>query len=193
MKTSEILYKYRSLNSFDYFVDILINRRLYAASYKELNDLQEGKYLCSPGTLNTKERNELLMEKEKIRICSLSTQRNDPAMWAYYADSNKGVNLGVIVTGHKCEILDVNYSEDFKILEYKKNGTAKDILSHKDTIWSNEKEKRVLLINKKDHYVTIQIKEIILGARISKLHSKLIKKLAEKFAPDAEIINYKDL
>lgn len=193
MKTSEILYKYRSLNSFDYFVDILINRRLYAASYKELNDLQEGKYLCSPGTLNTKERNELLMEKEKIRICSLSTQRNDPAMWAYYADSNKGVNLGVIVTSYKCEILAVNYSEHLEIMEYKKNGTAKEILSHKDIIWSHENEKRVLTFGHKDNYITIQVKEIILGARISKLHSKLIKQLAEKFAPDAEIINYNDL
>ena len=35
-------YKYRSLSNLRYFLDILINKRLYMASYSELNDPIKG-------------------------------------------------------------------------------------------------------------------------------------------------------
>ena len=38
------LYKYRSLENFEFFLDILLNKRLYASSYKDLNDAMEGVY-----------------------------------------------------------------------------------------------------------------------------------------------------
>ena len=40
-------YKFRSLNNIRYFLDILVNNRLYAARYDELNDPMEGAYLIN--------------------------------------------------------------------------------------------------------------------------------------------------
>ena len=41
---TEISYKYRSVDNFRNFVDIILNNRLYAASYQDLNDPMEGHY-----------------------------------------------------------------------------------------------------------------------------------------------------
>ena len=37
-------YKYRNLKDFERFLDVVVNRRLYGAVYKELNDPMEGKF-----------------------------------------------------------------------------------------------------------------------------------------------------
>lgn len=39
------LYKYRSLKDMKRFIDILMNRRLYASKYLDLNDPMEGFFL----------------------------------------------------------------------------------------------------------------------------------------------------
>ncbi len=36
------LYKFKSLANFEYVADIIINKRLYAADFTELNDPMEG-------------------------------------------------------------------------------------------------------------------------------------------------------
>ena len=43
----EHYYKFRNLNSIRHFLDILVNNRLYAARYDELNDPMEGAYLIN--------------------------------------------------------------------------------------------------------------------------------------------------
>lgn len=40
-------YKYRSLSNLRYFLDILIYKRLYMASYSELNDPMEGAFVIN--------------------------------------------------------------------------------------------------------------------------------------------------
>lgn len=42
-------YKYRSLSNIRYFLDILIFKRLYLASYSELNDPMEGAFRIQNG------------------------------------------------------------------------------------------------------------------------------------------------
>jgi hypothetical protein len=39
---SDLLYKYRSIANLRFFKDIVINRRLYAAPFRTLNDPMEG-------------------------------------------------------------------------------------------------------------------------------------------------------
>ena len=46
---TNVLYKYRSLEDFKKLVDILINKRLYASHYKDLNDPMEGQYYYNDG------------------------------------------------------------------------------------------------------------------------------------------------
>ena len=40
----QVLYKYRAFTSFENVVDIIVNQRLYAASFKNMNDPMEGCY-----------------------------------------------------------------------------------------------------------------------------------------------------
>lgn len=52
-------YKYRSLSNLRYFLDILIYKRLYMASYRELNDLMEDVFVI---TGNRRRRDNLWLE-----------------------------------------------------------------------------------------------------------------------------------
>lgn len=47
-----LLYKYRSIENFQFFVDIILNKRLYAARYLDLNDPMEGHYIYADGVVN---------------------------------------------------------------------------------------------------------------------------------------------
>ena len=40
----QLLFKYRSLENWRWLLDILVNNRLYAAPFKDLNDPMEGRY-----------------------------------------------------------------------------------------------------------------------------------------------------
>ena len=67
----EYLYKYRSLSNMKRFIDILMNRRLYASKYLDLNDPMEGFFLYdkkAPRSVVSK----LWDERAKTLICSLS-------------------------------------------------------------------------------------------------------------------------
>lgn len=52
-------YKYRSLSNLRYFFDILIYKRLYMASYRELNDPMEDAFVI---TGNRRRRDNLWLE-----------------------------------------------------------------------------------------------------------------------------------
>ncbi len=60
-----MLYKYRGIKELRYFVDIILNQRLYAAPYFDLNDPMEGHYLYEKGKLNPKVRSLIKGDKEK--------------------------------------------------------------------------------------------------------------------------------
>lgn len=49
------LFKYRNLSNIQFALDIFINKRLYAANFKTLNDPMEGRYMYTRGAL-TKEQ-----------------------------------------------------------------------------------------------------------------------------------------
>lgn len=63
MHQSNTLYKYRSLDNFKFFIDIILNNRLYAAKYKDLNDPMEGQYYYQNGELNKTIRDRIRKEK----------------------------------------------------------------------------------------------------------------------------------
>lgn len=49
MYSNEILYKYRTIDNLEFFLDTLLNNRLYAASFKDMNDPMEGVYVYRNG------------------------------------------------------------------------------------------------------------------------------------------------
>ena len=185
--TTKTLYKYRSLNNFEYFLDILVNNRLHASSYEEKNDAMEGVYYNAGLSRNTLKR--INEEKINYKILSLSKDADNILMWSHYADGSRGVNIEVEVTAHNVDVREIVYDGMAEIAQVvNEKNTAEEILTHKHSSWSYEQEVRVFTRNS---FVTIKILRIILGKRISKNHKKLIKDLVNKINPKIEVIDYK--
>lgn len=179
---SDILYKYRGINNFEFLVDILVNNRLYACHFSELNDPMEGIYYYYSKDYdqlkNYIEKNKLI--KNDLNICSLSGKKNDPLMWTHYAQEERGINIGVKVINNNIEKVEYMSSsllanQNFNIQD---DDAAKKILKSKLKDWKYENEKRVFTSG---HYVEIEIHEIIFGSRIDTSIKNLITEIANKF------------
>ena len=173
-----MLYKYKDLKNFERIVDIILNKRLYAATYKELNDPMEGQYTSSE-RLSNKIKEQISYDKLELRICSLSKERNEPLMWAHYADGARGIVIGINEEDLECRYDDdcrkvVTYSKDVK-----KSTEAKKILSCKQKGWEYEQEVRIFS-NANEEYINIEIEEIILGSRISEEHKYILEAIKDK-------------
>ena len=93
-----VYYKYRSLEDFKFIVDILVNERLYATLYENMNDAMEGVYY-SIGIPRSVLK-DIKEEKKQLKICSLSKKCDVPLLWAHYANGSRGICVGLVITGH---------------------------------------------------------------------------------------------
>src|ERR1051325_10389346 len=94
---NEVLYKYRSLQNWKFLLDIFLNKRLYAAMYKELNDPMEGRYSYRDDILSREFKRTVANQKQEWKICSLSINFLNTLMWSYYADGHRGIAIGIKV------------------------------------------------------------------------------------------------
>jgi hypothetical protein len=180
-----MLYKYRSIKDFKFFVDIILNQRLFASPYFKLNDPMEGQYLYNKGELSSSLVSAIRGEKEKFRICSLSREPEHPLMWAHYADGHRGVVIGVDVDKNKYDVRPVLYTGLPHIQDYVSSDTAKNILCHKNAVWVYEEEERAFI--SKNNYLKVEVRKIILGSRNQ--DKMIIKKLVDKISPNIEIVD----
>ncbi len=160
------LYKYRSLANMKRFIDILMNRRLYASKYLDLNDPMEGFFLYDknvPRDVVSKLRN----ERATTLICSLSTTPYNGLMWSMYGDEHKGVCIRLKVTSPKWEEVIVDYSS-VRTLITDGNASINTILGKKSVQWQHEEEVRYINTNPKSPYLKIDIDSIYLGAKMSR-------------------------
>ena len=67
--TDEILFKYRSIQNWKFILDIFLNKRLYAATYKELNDPMEGRYYYHNDDVSREYKRIIRSKKLRWRIC----------------------------------------------------------------------------------------------------------------------------
>lgn len=178
-----LLYKYRSVNcgNFERFADIIQQNRLYAAKYSELNDPLEGHYFYNKDKIPREVISQIKHEKGKTRICSLSNTSDNYLVWSHYADGYRGIAIGVVVTDVNKPV-PVTYRKQLQ--SFRKNLKAKDILMCKLNLWSYEDEYRVLT---DQQYVEVQIKEIILGAKMDKNTKAMIKGFVKQTLPKVEI------
>jgi len=189
---TEILYKYRGLDNFKKFVDIILKNRLYAAQYKDLNDPMEGQYYYHRGELNKTIRDKILEEKGTLRILSLSRVNNNQLMWSHYADGHKGIAIGVKIDNEKYDVQPIEYDGIVTIRNSDYNGqTAREILRHKLEVWSYEEEVRVFQRNQM--FIDVKIEKIILGQRVSNQNVGLIRELLDKINPAIQIIRAEEL
>ena len=175
-----MLYKYRSLENFDNLVDIVLNERIYAAPYFELNDPMEGLYRYAQGTINQQLIEKIKGQKKKLRICSLSRNCNSTLMWSHYADGHKGVAIAVEVNSSE-EVREVRYEGMSFVQNAARIGsqeTAKNILTYKLDSWVYEDEERVFVTTGK--YAKVRVVEIVLGSRVSDKHKTLVRKLVKR-------------
>ena len=165
-------YKYRSLANLRYFLDILIYKRLYLASYSELNDPMEGAFRIPNGVYNDSWLRLLRSEKNDIHICSFSKAYDNMLMWSHYADSHKGCCIEVEVTSEKgITEVPVSYVDQIGIgvgKDYKEE--AYQILSRKLKCWDYEKEvrfmKEIPSLSRLSKYLKVKIVRIYLGCKI---------------------------
>lgn len=178
----EILYKYRSLSNLKWFLDILINRRLYASKYLSLNDPMEGFFTYDP-TVPRPIVTKLRDERANTLICSLSKTYNNGLMWSMYGDEHKGCCLKLKVTSKIWTKLDIDYT-DMKTLITDKNASIETILSTKSKQWEHEKEVRYIITNSNSSYLKISIDTIYLGAKMNRgdvsFYTSLIHSIDEK-------------
>lgn len=190
----EYLYKYRSLANMKRFIDILMNRRLYASKYLELNDPMEGFFLYDknvPRPVVAKLRD----ERASTLICSLSKTPYNGLMWSMYGDEHKGVCIKLRVTSPNWEEVEVNYN-GIKTVVTNRNATIQTILGAKSVQWQHEEEVRYINTNPKSSYLKIEIDTIYLGAKMSRadvsFYTELIN-MANKAYPKKKPIKVEKL
>ncbi len=174
-------YKFRSLQNFKRFLDILANDRLYASVYNKLNDPMEGAYKAFPG-LSPMEKDQIRQGKSNIRICSLTTAYKSSIMWSHYADEHRGCCIKVEVSGAE----PVNYCTE--LLTINDIDTAEKILMHKSVMWQQEEEYRILLKGHRNNpFVNVKIQEIIFGLRVEQDEFDKYKYLISKIDPNIKV------
>lgn len=192
-----LLYKYRGLSNLEFVLDIIINGRMFAAPFEQLNDPMEGSYNYGPGKLTQAQINTLYGEKAKYRLLSLTKKSNSTLMWSHYSEAHSGIVIGALVNHPTADEVDVQYVDDLNlepandIIKHDYRDVAKRILSRKLRPWAYEEEHRVFVEKKtvrgRPSFVNIKVKEIIFGINTDANKKKLIRKVAEKFCPGIPI------
>lgn len=190
-----MLYKYRSIKNFQFFIDILINERMFASKFTDLNDPMEGFYKFSSANCDRQIIKDIWNNKSQIRILSLSKSYKNPLMWSHYADGHQGIVIGVELSDD-IEKVNVNYNKNSFFLDKTKNISsrelAKKILTIKYEPWYYEEEVRIFTTNDKC-FVPVKIKEIILGKKINSEVSDLIIKTINRVAPEISVRKMNDI
>lgn len=179
-----VYYKYRSLEKFDRVLDILINKRIHASKFNDLNDPMEGYYYHYG--FKDELINKIKESKDGKLICSFSAESNIDQQWAYYADSQKGVCIGVKL--QEKDAVKVKYDGITTLQNLSKNQDtniiANEILIHKNEEWKHEQEYRVFTHKK---YVKVEIVELIIGNKTSDFHKEILQNLMINIQPNIVI------
>jgi len=186
----KILYKYRALEPWEYLLDVLVNDRLYAATFETLNDPMEGMFTYSKDEVSRRFIREMVEKQSQLRICSLSSTHNSTMMWSYYAEAHKGVILGVeIDENHKnvIEVARVRYAKNISFKAYGGSDPeidARKILSKKLSAWKHEREFRVF---SRSQYVPVRLRQLFLGVKMPRTQQTLIKRFLRKMNSEVEV------
>jgi len=121
-------------------------------------------------------------------ILSLSQNPVNTLMWTHYAESHKGLVIGVELVDTSLQIFPIVYTQDFHF-----DGNAQDIgidiLTKKFAAWEYEEEYRVFTDKE---YVPVSIRQVILGVRTDQEMKSFLSNLFSKYHPDVEIIQIKE-
>ncbi|UCD31996.1 MAG: DUF2971 domain-containing protein [Desulfobacterales bacterium] len=187
--TNEILFKYRSLDNWKFLLDIFLEQRLYASSFRSLNDPMEGRYYYFGDEVTKAFKRAIRESKDYWKICSLTRKSQNTLMWSYYGGGHTGVALGVAICQRRGQrILSVSYDNEVYVdeshLRRSPKNVALEILSQKQLNWMHEEEVRVF---SSQPFVRIELKTVLLGCQMPDADRKLIAKLVKKVTPKAKV------
>ena len=194
---NSLLYKYRTTANWQFLEDIVVNRRLWAAPFRDLNDPMEGLLYLFDKKISTQYRSAVRSASGRLRVCSLCESRNNSLLWSYYADGHKGIAIGVTVLHQvsprvdKAEKVkyDMSVNIDPKVAKSKSpSEIAKRVLSQKLQFWGHETEYRVFTTQP---YVPVEVKEIVLGCRISRPDAYKIRELVSRQSQKIPVVQLK--
>lgn len=111
-------YKFRSVDSLHFVVDILFNKRLYCCRADRLNDIREGDLRV----VNDRGRELQVIEYgdavsrqlKELGVCALTKSFDNHLFWAHYANGHSGVAIEVEVDD--ADVTDITYVNDFVYL-----------------------------------------------------------------------------
>ena len=184
-----ILYKYRSLANLKRLLEIIIDKRLYAPRYKELNDPMEGYFTYTKDVYPY--RKEINSLKEEALICSFSKSNLIGMMWIMYADEGIGCCLELEIEENTWECIEVDYEQQIPKIDDSNKVKMETLFGYKSSIWEYEQEVRYIKRSKKRLKLPVHVKKIYLGYAFnaSSNECKFYKKLFGKLGVDVEIIN----
>jgi hypothetical protein len=191
MESGNIYYKYRSLDSWRFLLDIFLNKRLYAAPYATLNDPMEGQNYYVGNRIGGNVRSAIAAQTKEWNICSLTRDPKQSLMWAYYASGHRGLALGVRVVSpdrNQYVLREVHYDSRVYVTpdeaKCPPNELALAILFRKQHLWGHEREWRALT---RGQYISISIEEVHLGSLITDPDRQLVSQLVKATAPLARL------
>lgn len=166
-------YKFRSAAQIAFAFDIIINRRLYCADWRNSNDPMEGIFVF--GSIPSQESEAsrrvkgIISAKRQYKICSLAGTFNRHLLWSHYAGGFDGVAIEVELPDRHPKVKKVDYREVFAYVnmhEYtNEEDAARDILFSKNKEWKYEEEIRIL--NDSEWYeLELPVKRVIAGHRM---------------------------
>ena len=170
------LYKYRTLQNWKFVLDALLNSRLYAATFEDLNDPMEGLFKYEPSLVNEHILDELYNDKKKLKICSLSRTPTNDLMWSYYADGHSGICLEIEPRG-SVVVMPVDYSGIATLSESRGPEFTYTILSREERFWQHEEESRIIMTGT---YVRVKVCRVIFGRKIKSDSRALLVDLLSK-------------
>lgn len=185
----ECFYKYRSLSNLRRFLDILINKRLYASKYLNLNDPMEGAFSFDK-SVSQSTIAKLRDDRANTLICSLSKTYKNGLMWSMYADEHRGCCIELEVISKKWKRVDITYTDSLPIIT-EENASVDTILSIKSNQWKHEEEVRFIQLNGNSPYLKIRIKKIYFGLKMNRTECSFYNNLLKSIDGGIEIVKMK--
>ncbi len=181
------LYKYKSLDNLWHVLDIIINKRIYCAEWKNLNDPMEGLY--DPRLINLYDNGDAWSELDKLKVASLSSCFDNHLMWSHYADGHKGIAIEVEIDENDDHLYDIKYDYGVGCNSFF-DGNPQEVLRHKIKEFIYEEEYRVI---QSYNYFSLKkpIMKIFYGVKIDTLKLEMLKRILPKKIEFIEACPYK--
>ena len=191
-------FKYKSLEgtSLKYFIQMLLDEKIYASTFDQLNDPMEGAYLANTIIADEIKEHNKGAKLEK-RIVSLVRKEREELpinmlMWSHYSDEHRGCCIEFHFQNQEDEdcVQSISYIDTIPE-DNQANKNIDNLLIRKFCDWAYEHEVRYLGPKK---FVPIKIDKIYLGMKIDSLYEdeektneEFYRNLITRLCPNAQV------